>query len=309
MTSSSNGPETCPMCGQAANQWEVVVDHVYHGRPGDAVYRCHSCDVRFLYPGLSPEEEKEFYAKEFEKFMATRAGTEGGWLSPETHVRSNAGEVARRMAYLKDVLPPTGRVLEVGCSSGFLVSELARRGYDCVGVEPSGVFSTFVRESGFPCFDALEDLKNAPEAAAGVDVIMHYYVLEHIADAEGFLRDQLSLLRPGGVLIFEVPHANDALTAVYDIPEYKDFIWVISHQWYFSKRSMSYLLGKLGPSFEVRFDQRYDLSNHMTWARDGKPGGMGKFTDKIGAEVETLYKQALISAEFGDTLIGIVRKD
>ncbi|MBK6632555.1 MAG: NAD-dependent epimerase/dehydratase family protein [Betaproteobacteria bacterium] len=42
----------------------------------------------------------------------------------------------------------------------------------------------------------------------------------------------------------------------------------------------------------MRRDQRYDLSNHMVWARDGKPGGMGRFTPQLGAEVEDAYRQA-----------------
>jgi hypothetical protein len=45
----------------------------------------------------------------------------------------------------------------------------------------------------------------------------------------------------------------------------------------------------------------------MVWARDGKPGGMGRFTDRLGLELEESYKQALIRIGTCDTLIGIIR--
>ena len=47
----------------------------------------------------------------------------------------------------------------------------------------------------------------------------------------------------------------------------------------------------------------------MVWARDGKPGGMGRFTDTLGEELEDNYKQALIKAGNCDTLVGIVTKE
>ena len=72
---------------------------------------------------------------------------------------------------------------------------------------------------------------------------------------------------------------------------------------------MHYLLNQLGQSYEILRDQRYDLSNHMVWARDGKPGGMGRFTETLGSELEESYKQALIRIGKCDTLVGIISKD
>ena len=31
--------------------------------------------------------------------------------------------------------------------------------------------------------------------------------------------------------------------------------------------------------FSFYFDQRYDLSNHITWMKDGTPGGSGKYNN------------------------------
>ena len=137
---------------------------------------------------------------------------------------------------------------------------------------------------------------------------MHFFVLEHISDPAKFLSDLLELLKPGGRLIFEIPNSADPLFSIYDIPEFERFYWSIAHPWYFNEKSLEFLLKKLNLSFEIIREQRYDLSNHLVWARDGKPGGMGKFTDKFGEKMEEKYKELLIESGFCDTLVGIVKK-
>lgn len=286
----------------------MVTPHVYGDRDGRAFFRCGACDAIFLHPGLSPEEAHRFYAAEFEGFMSGRSGDAGGWTQPERHIAANQPTVARRLRYLNEVLPPRGRVLEVGCSSGFMLYPLIEAGYECVGIEPSGVFRDYLRARKIVCHDSLDALR-ASQPAGGFDAIMHFFVLEHVAEPEAFLRGQLDLLRPGGVLVCEVPNAADALVTVYDIPAFERFYWSVAHHWYFSEASLGHLLGRLGCAWEVRRDQRYDLSNHMVWARDGKPGGMGRFTPQLGAEIEDVYRQALIRSGHCDTLVAVLKKE
>lgn len=301
-------PTICPLCGSDHTTQSVVTGHVYGTSQGQAIFQCDACDIRYLFPGLSAEEEARLYAAEFEKFMADRSAEQAGWEKPESHIAANEGEAKRRMQFLSQHLPPSGRVLEIGCSSGFMLYDLSDKGYDCVGVEPSGVFSNYVSSRGLPCFESLEALRESSDQAKGFDVILHYYVMEHISNPKAFLSEQLDLLNPGGILVFEVPCATDALSGIYDIPAYEKFIWVVSHQWYFSRPSMSHLLNDLDVDFQIFMDQRYDLSNHMTWALDGRPGGMGRFTEVLGPEIEAQYKHALIEAGHGDTLTVLIRK-
>jgi 2-polyprenyl-3-methyl-5-hydroxy-6-metoxy-1,4-benzoquinol methylase len=74
------------------------------------------------------------------------------------------------------------------------------------------------------------------------DVIMHFFVLEHISDPLNFLKLQIELLKPGGKIIFEIPNAADVIYSVYDIPAFERFYWSIAHPWYFSEKSLTYLL-------------------------------------------------------------------
>lgn len=302
-------PEKCPLCLADRTKQAVVTAHVYGKETCDqAFFHCHSCDVRYLYPGLTPEEEARFYATEFEGFMAGRAGGDGGWIKAEAHVQANELTRLRRMKYLEPFLETGAKILEVGCSSGFMLYPLGKAGHECFGVEPSGVFREYVKSRGLTVYNSLDQLQGlVPEQF--FDIIVHFFVLEHIAQPKKFLEAQMALLRPGGRIIFEVPNAADPLYSVYDIPAFERFYWSVAHPWYFSESSLHYLLKQIRRPYEILMDQRYDLSNHIIWARDGLPGGMGRFSSSFGPELEAAYKQTLISSGKCDTLIGIIMNE
>lgn len=300
-------PDSCPLCGADREKQKVVTSHVYGDQnQSKAFFQCRGCDVRYQYPTLTPEEEARFYSAEFEGFMAGRSGTAGGWQEAENHNRANEATRIRRMHYLKPLVKKGASVLEVGCSSGFMLFPFAETGHDCVGVEPSGVFGEYVRSRGLTVYESLDQLQKL-NPKPQFDVIMHFFVVEHIAQLLEFFKVQFSLLKPDGKIIFEIPNAADPLYSVYDIPAFERFYWSVAHPWYFSEESLHYLLSQLGRPYEILRDQRYDLSNHMVWARDGRPGGMGRFTGALGSELEESYKQALIRSGKCDTLIGIIR--
>lgn len=302
-------PSKCPLCHVNEKKQSIVSNHVF----GDlekkrAFYRCENCDIVYQFPPLSKQEEDKFYKEEFEKYMDSRSGDEGGWLGFESHIKANEETVQRRLKYLLPNLKNVKTSLELGCSSGFMMYPLMEKGISCTGIEPSGFFSDFLKTKNIVVYDKIEDLiSENPEKR--FDLIHHYFVLEHIQDPLKFLKTQLSLLSPGGSIVFEIPNVADPIYTIFDIPEFEKFYWSKAHPWYFSNESLRFLLDQLDCSYEIIFDQRYDLSNHLTWARDGKPGGMGKFTDKLGIELENFYKKTLISNGYCDTLIGIIKKN
>lgn len=301
-------PSQCPLCQSSSEKQNVVTRHVYGGRPEHSFFHCAHCDVNYLFPKLSAKEEKEFYIAEFSKLMASRAGNQAGWDEPEKHVENNAWMYKRRMKYLEKLLPKKGKILEIGCSSAFMLYPLVEKGYQCVGVEPSGVFGKFVRSKGLDCYENFDDLISSSKHNDGFDLIMHAYVMEHVSEPEQFIAEQLALLKPGGSLVIEIPNAADALLTVYDLPAFERFYWHIAHHWYFTQGSLAYLLKKIAMPYDIFFDQRYDLSNHIVWARDGKAGGMKRFTKHWGDKIENQYKQALINSGCCDTLIGVIYK-
>ena len=68
------------------------------------------------------------------------------------------------------------------------------------------------------------------------------------------------------------------------------------------------MLGKLHCKFEIINEQRYDLSNHIVWALERRPGGSKKFSHLLGDEFDKAYKSAFKKIGLSDTLILKIRK-
>ena len=298
-------PQKCPLCFFKQKNPTKVASKIYGDKTEKrAFFLCKNCDVRYLFPKLNSKEEKLFYQKEFESFMNERDGKSTGWLKAEKHVKQNRATFKRRLEYIKPYLSASASILEIGCSSGFMLYPFLKKGHDCMGIEPSGVFGDYVKKRGIKVYDSLKKLIYKKKKK--FNLIFHFFVLEHISDPIKFLKDQLLVLKKGGKIIFEIPNVAEPLHSLYKIPAFENFYWSIAHHWYFSEKSLKFLLSKIGKPYKIILDQRYDLSNHMIWARDGKPGGMGYFKKILGSDVESNYKKSLIKSRTCDTLIGII---
>lgn len=305
--SMSTTKTNCRFCKADASKQVVEGAFVYGGKPEQHFWRCGDCEMVYLYPTLTPEEEDKLYKNEFEKYMAKRAGKDMDWTGPEKHFQSNQREVARRMPVIEPYLKKAKTVLEIGCSSGFMLSALKDKGLEAFGLDPSGTFTDYVRGKGIKVYSDLAALKkDRPQQK--FDLIIHYFVLEHVPEPIEFVKEYMQLLNSGGTMIFEVPCVTDPLVKLYRTPAFDKFYWSVVHHWYFSPKTMKDVLEKTGYKYEIIPDQRYDLSNHITWLLDGKPGGMFRYSQVFGSELDALYKQKLKDNWICDTIIGVVHK-
>ena len=295
----------CPLCKIKQKKLLKVAPFVDGDKSKKkAFFLCKNCDVRYLFPRLSKKEEKFFYKKEFEKFMEKRGGESSGWRKAEDHIRSNKETFNRRMKYLRPHLKNKKKILEVGCSSGFMLFPLIKKGHHCSGIEPSGVFSKFLKKKYIEIYDSIDILKKKKKK---FDLIIHFFVLEHISNPIEFTKTLLSLLKKNGKIIFEIPNVAEPLHTLFKIPEFEKFYWSIAHHWYFSEKSLKYVLDRFKKPYKIELDQRYDASNHIEWNTEGKPGGMKKYTSLLGEDLEKEYKNFLIKTGYCDTLIGIIK--
>lgn len=108
-------------------------------------------------------------------------------------------------------------VVEVGCSSGFMLRQLRRRLPDASLIGADYVRGPLEKlAAALPDVPLLQlDLTTCPLPDAVVDAVIMLNVLEHIQDDARALRQVHRILRPGGLLILEVP-AGPGLYDVYD---------------------------------------------------------------------------------------------
>ena len=307
MSSTPELPRACRLCGRDIKLVEVVGEYVFGGSPKQKFYRCAHCDIAFLYPAMTEEEEQKFYAKEFEKFMETRSGGDFDWSGPESHIKTNQKQYERRLPFFSEFISTEKSVLEIGCSSGFMLLPLKEKGVKVIGVEPSGGFTSFLRSNNIQVYSNLDELQTSSKIKR-FDLVMHFFVLEHVRDPVGFLKRAFKFVKPGGHMVFEVPSRNDPLVSIYNVSAFHKFYWSVAHNWYFNYDSLDYVLKQIAENYEIINEQRYDLSNHITWALDGKPGGQGRYSSFFTTELVDTYRQSMIDTGYCDTLIGKLYK-
>lgn len=297
--------EKCPSCKSTKTQI-VFGKNVYGGSKKQHFYKCTNCQIVYLYPKLEKKYEKKFYELKFEEYMDLRSKNEIKWDNPRDHLLSNKHEFKRRSKFLKKEYLNGKNILEIGSSSGFMLKPFKRLNSHLFGVEPSSKFREYTNKIDIKTFKNIDEAIKLKKNS--IDLLLHYYVLEHIDNPILFLKKIMKLLKKNGLMIFEVPNINDPLITIFKTKNFDNFYWSVVHHWYFSALTLGNLLKKNNFKFSFYFDQRYDLSNHITWMKDGTPGGSGKYNNIFSKKLITLYKNNLIKSGFCDTLGVIIRK-
>jgi ubiquinone/menaquinone biosynthesis C-methylase UbiE len=151
---------------------------------------------------------------------------DSGWTDELTELHeAEAGsnhyiDVASREHALRCVrtwVPPSGIIMDIGCSSGFMLRLLREEFPDAqlVGVDyVSGPLEKLNRH--LPSVPLMQfDLTACPLEDACADAIIALNVLEHIPDDGKAIRQMFRILKPRGKAIIEVPE-GPGLYDIYD---------------------------------------------------------------------------------------------
>jgi SAM-dependent methyltransferase len=106
-------------------------------------------------------------------------------------------------------LVPDGLVVDVGCGHGYGAANLARNGRRVLGVDIAhGVLVAAARRYPYHSLSyACADARHLGVRTASVDLLTAFQVVEHLPDAEGFIREVARVLCPSGVALLATPNA------------------------------------------------------------------------------------------------------
>ncbi len=155
------------------------------------------------------------------------SSNEEGWSDDLTWFHENTAgsghfidEASRRHALdqlRRHVQMNNAVILEVGCSSGFLLCQIAENLENAMAIGSDVVRGPLEKLAStcphFPLFQF--DLVRCPFPDSCVDAVVLLNVLEHIEDDDAALRQVYRILKPGGVAVIEAP-AGPHLYDVYD---------------------------------------------------------------------------------------------
>lgn len=153
---------------------------------------------------------------------------------------------ALRMAELLLVLehlPPRARVLELGAGTGWQARALAARGFRVEALDLST--SLYAEARVFPVREY--DGHHLPYAAGEFDAVFSSSVLEHVAQVEELLAEQVRVLVPGGRAVHVLPTPAWRLwTSLAHGPHLARLVW----------RRLARLFGGIAPPAAAEVAQR-----------------------------------------------------
>lgn len=211
------GPALCTVCGHGDGR-SICTRHSY------ALMQC-SCGAMYLSPAVPEDAVDHTIDVHPDSFYALPAAMKLRWLR-----RSH----------------PSGRLLEVGCGNGHFLRAARAAGYEVCGIELAEERAGRVaRDLGVQI--ECTSIERAGWPSASCDIVYHCDLLSHFPRPLLALQQMTRLLRPGGVLFFEVG-------IVGGLPE-KWYGWMSEesiprHRWFFSEGALSLLLRRAGLSVE-----------------------------------------------------------
>ncbi|MFC1674795.1 class I SAM-dependent methyltransferase [Candidatus Omnitrophota bacterium] len=206
----------------------------------------------------------EFYNKEYRKKH-----------SPLLKKRSSPAQLfdiysqfqVDRLRLIRPYLGREKKLLDIGCSAATFLYQAKDYVKEIAGVEYDQASANFAaKKCSCKIFNSSDNL---PEDY--FDIICLLQVLEHVYDPKIFLKKALKSLKKNGILFIEVPNLTDSLLYAYDIPNYNKFFFHSAHLSYFTEKSLSILMGKVGLKGKMHFIQDYNIFNHLNWILKGTP--------------------------------------
>ena len=185
----------CVACG---GRLESSHHSLIPGSPvtGGTIARCTACGTNQLIPRPSTEDLARLYDSEYYDGFAEGAGIAGGITELSSVLRARLAEI--------ELWVEKGTLLDVGCGFGLFVKCAAERGWDAAGLE----ISSWAAEEGSRRNNVVihrGELADAPFEPGSLDVIHFNHVIEHVLDPVATMASARRLLRPGGLLVIEVP--------------------------------------------------------------------------------------------------------
>lgn len=281
--------EMCYLCG---SRFSHVIHKGVRGGETIDVLQCDNCGLVRLSEVM--DEPDEFYRD---------SGMRDGCLESLEKLRLETKDDDERRFRFTEKMITNKRVLDFGCGDGGYLLRAKAVANEVCGVELEASVREALQTEGVNCYERIAE-------AGQVDVVTMFHVLEHLPEPILLLDEIMEHVAPDGMLIVEVPNADDALLSLYQCEAFADFTYWKCHIYLYTMDTLRLLAKKAG--LQVKFMcqvQRYPLENHLYWLSQGKPGGHFRWSFMENDALNRQFGVMLANLGIADTIIcGLCKK-
>lgn len=183
---------TCDLCGSQSAR------HLY---PNLGIIQCAGCGLVRADEIPDPEKLKQLYSETYFRSADSAALGYDDYVADRAKVSKT---FQKRMNEIEKWTGGRGKLLDVGCATGFSLEVARKLGWEAEGIEISQFACEFARRNlGIDVLcGSLEDAHMEPEA---FDVITMWDYIEHCPDPAKELAHANRLMKRGGLLALTTP--------------------------------------------------------------------------------------------------------
>ncbi len=221
----------CPICHS------TTVETKHSIKNGNAVLRCEQCSTEFLFPQLNDEALQQLYSESY----YTAWGLQGDADNEATRQMKMA--TFGRHLNLLARLGKQGRLLDVGCATGYLLEAAQVNNWAPYGVEYAA-WAAAIAQKKFgneAIFNGTLEQCSFPENF--FDAIVMSDLIEHVRRPQETLLKAKTLLKDDGLLLIVTP---DTAALSNRLMGKRWTHYKPEHFFYFNHRSFQYLARESG---------------------------------------------------------------
>jgi SAM-dependent methyltransferase len=199
------------------------------------IFSCSDCQVLFMDPQLSDDEIAVFYSESYYKSWGI-TGDKENQVSKQMKMDTFLLRLKQIQKYIS-----SGKLLDIGCATGFCLEAAKTLGYEPYGIELSEYSSRIAKKKfgNETVFNGkLEDCNFKPEM---FDVITMFDLIEHVRTPAQTLGRAADLLKPDGIIMITTPD-NKSLSRKFMGKKWTHY--KKEHFYYFDFQSLNYIAAK-----------------------------------------------------------------
>ena len=195
------------------------------------VMQCKNCDFVFIHPPPSKETQSKYYDDSFEKGSYKLYST-----AENLKIKTSEKRFIAFSKYAKG-----GKLLDVGCATGFFLNLALKKNFETFGVELSEEAIKKANKEHKIFHGILEEAKYDDSF---FDIVTMYDIIEHVLDPSNTIKEISRIMKKDGILAITTPDISSWHAKI--MGKNWGLITPLEHLSYFSPKTITLLLEKNG---------------------------------------------------------------